>query len=315
MPALALVAGNAVASVKFQPAGNQHHWIVSLEQSLKKLHALDHDRAAAGLSYVYPVVSRRAGGVSVGINLNPNNACNWRCIYCQVPELKRGAAPVIDLTKLERELGGFLRELLQGNFMRERVPPEARRLNDIALSGNGEPTSSRQFNQVVSLIGRIMRDLSLAPEIKLVLITNGSLMDRPQVQSGLKEMSRHNGEVWFKLDNATRQGIQRINSTRLALSRVRENLRIAAALCPTWLQTMVLQIDGEPPSAEEREAYLEFVRNALEQGITLRGVLLYGLARPSMQPEAPRLSPVSSAWMDRFGGEIRALGLDVRVNP
>ena len=50
-----------------------------------------HDRDVAGLTYVYPVVSRRAGGVSVGINLSPNNACNWRCVYCQVPNLQRGA--------------------------------------------------------------------------------------------------------------------------------------------------------------------------------------------------------------------------------
>ncbi|MDX9945398.1 MAG: radical SAM protein, partial [Azonexus sp.] len=34
----------------------------------------DHSRDSAGLRYVYPVISRRAGGVSVGINLNPNNA-------------------------------------------------------------------------------------------------------------------------------------------------------------------------------------------------------------------------------------------------
>jgi wyosine [tRNA(Phe)-imidazoG37] synthetase (radical SAM superfamily) len=56
-----------------------------------RLTVADHDRGSAGLTYVYPVVSRRAGGVSVGINLNVNNACNWRCIYCQVPGLTRGA--------------------------------------------------------------------------------------------------------------------------------------------------------------------------------------------------------------------------------
>ncbi|MCG8997432.1 radical SAM protein, partial [Laribacter hongkongensis] len=53
----------------------------------------DHSRNSAGFQYVYPVLSRRAGGVSVGINLNPNQACNWRCIYCQVPGLVRSQAP------------------------------------------------------------------------------------------------------------------------------------------------------------------------------------------------------------------------------
>ena len=68
----------------------------------------DHDRAAAGLAYVYPVVSRRAEGVSVGVNLNPNDACNWRCVYCQVPGLIAGNAPKIDLELLEVELREFL---------------------------------------------------------------------------------------------------------------------------------------------------------------------------------------------------------------
>ncbi|MCZ7653281.1 MAG: hypothetical protein M5R42_01880 [Rhodocyclaceae bacterium] len=75
---------------------------------MKQLDVTDHSRDSAGLTYVYPVVSRRAGGVSIGINLNPNNACNWRCIYCQVPDLKRGAAPLIDLDRLEGECGASL---------------------------------------------------------------------------------------------------------------------------------------------------------------------------------------------------------------
>ena len=81
----------------------------------------DHSRDIVGLTYVYPVVSRRAGGVSVGINLNPNSACNWRCIYCQVPELKRGSAPIIDLTRLEKELYNFLQEVIYGSFMQEQL--------------------------------------------------------------------------------------------------------------------------------------------------------------------------------------------------
>jgi hypothetical protein len=64
----------------------------------------DHSRDSAGMRYVYPVVSRRAGGVSIGINLNPNNACNWRCIYCQVPDLTRGGPPPVDLPLLDAEL-------------------------------------------------------------------------------------------------------------------------------------------------------------------------------------------------------------------
>ena len=267
------------------------------------------------MTYIYPVVSRRAGGVSVGVNLNPNNACNWRCIYCQVPELKRGAAPVIDLVRLETELRTFLQEILHGGFMQTQVPPDARRLNDIALSGNGEPTSAMEFERVIDLIGQVTRDFDLPRELKLVLITNGSLIDRYNVQVGLRRMAELNGEVWFKLDSVTRAGRQRINNTRMSLQRMRDNLRLAGSLCPTWLQTCVFQVDDIPPVEAETSAYLEFVAELLRENVPLQGVLLYGLARPSMQPEAPRLTKVTQAWMESFGAEIQALGLTVKLSP
>jgi len=264
---------------------------------------------------VYPVVSRRAGGVSIGINLNPNNACNWRCVYCQVPDLKRGSAPPIDLVTLEAELRTFLHEIVHGDFMQTNVNPESRRINDIALSGNGEPTSSPEFAEVINLIGRVKADYELPNNLKLILITNGSLIARPGVQAGLRAMAQISGEIWFKLDSVTREGRQRINNTRMSLMRMGENLRLATILCPTWLQTCVFQTDGVAPSVAESDAYLSFLEGFLNEGGKLKGVLLYGLARPSMQPEAPRLTKVDQAWMETFSARIRALGVDVRLNP
>ncbi|HXZ97030.1 MAG TPA: radical SAM protein [Burkholderiales bacterium] len=275
----------------------------------------DHSREAAGLTYVYPVISRRAGGVSVGINLNPNNACNWRCIYCQVPNLKRGAAPAIDLQKLDSELRGFLRELLVGDFMESKVRPEARRLNDIAISGNGEPTSSMQFAEVVDLIAKVIDDCGLKNKIKLVLITNGSLMHRATVEKGLLKMKNINGEVWFKLDSATAAGTRRINGVQRTPEKTLQDLRIAVSLCPTWLQTCVFALDGKPPSSAERAAYLNFISDLKQNKVQVEGVLLYGLARPSMQPEAPRLSALPKEWLDEFAHAIRSAGLQVRVSP
>jgi hypothetical protein len=279
------------------------------------LHSGDHSRDLAGLTYVYPVVSRRAGGVSIGINLNPNNACNWRCVYCQVPDLKRGTAPPIDLVTLEAELRTFLHEIVHGDFMQTNVNPESRRINDIALSGNGEPTSSPEFAEVINLIGRVKADYELPNNLKLILITNGSLIARPGVQAGLRAMAQISGEIWFKLDSVTREGRQRINNTRMSLMRTGENLRLATILCPTWLQTCVFQTDGVGPSVAESDAYLSFLEGFLNEGGKLKGVLLYGLARPSMQPEAPRLTKVDQAWMETFSARIRALGVDVRLNP
>lgn len=286
--------------------------------SMSTTHTLtpvNHDRDSAGMIYVYPVVSRRAGGVSVGINLNPNNACNWACIYCQVPDLTRGTAPPIDLALLESELRSMLTDIVLGDFMQTRVPEGARRLNDIALSGNGEPTSAKEFPLIIDLVGRVMKDFDLVGKIKLVLITNGSLIDRPRVQQGLKKMAASSGEVWFKLDSATATGLRRINQTRTLPEKHFERLKLAASLCPTWIQTCVFALDGAPPDETEQAAYLAMIRRIRQERVPVKGVLLYGLARPSLQPEAPRLSALPAAWMENWAEAIRNAGLPVKLTP
>lgn len=207
----------------------------------------DHNRDFTGMTYVYPVLSRRAQGISVGINLNPNNACNWRCIYCQVPGLTRGAAPEIDLELLESELRQMLQDILHGNFMQQRVHAEDRTLEDIAFSGNGEPTSSGAFPQAVVLTEQVLRDHGLLGTIKVRLITNGSLIDRAGVPETLERLAACNGEVWFKLDAATEEGIARVNDVHLNPKAVLERLKLCASRCPTWVQTCVFALDGTPP--------------------------------------------------------------------
>lgn len=280
-----------------------------------RLTVAEHDRDAAGLTYVYPVVSRRAGGVSIGINLNLNDACNWRCIYCQVPGLTRGSPPPIDVPLLERELRQFLESVLQGDFMERRVPAESRRLNDIAFSGNGEPTSAREFAAVVDAVGSVMREFDLIGKIRLVLITNGSLIHQPRVQAGLAKLARLGGEVWFKLDRATEAGIRAVNSTRTTMEKVLRNLHTAARLCPTWLQTCIFALDGRLPPADEVEAYVSCLARLRSEGVDLKGVMLYGVARPSWQPEATRISEVPEAWLNELADRIRALGIPVIVTP
>lgn len=280
----------------------------------KLLKTTDHSRDSAGLTYVYPVISRRAGGVSIGINLNPNNACNWRCVYCQVPELKRGSAPRIDLNRLETELRSFLHQLTAGDYLQQHVPPEMRKIHDIALSGNGEPTSAKEFDQVIELIGRVKMDFALPADLKIVLITNGSLIHRPAVQAGLKRMGELNGEIWFKFDRASAKERQRINNTPISLRKIRDHLAIATSLCPTWLQTCIFQLDNEPPSPEEVSAYLRFLQQLRGDQIRIEGVLLYGIARPSLQPEAERLSKIDDAWLSDFGERIKRTGYAVRIS-
>ena len=197
--------------------------------------------------------------------------------------------------------------------MQRYTPEGMRHINDIAISGNGEPTSATEFLQVIELIGRLKHELHLPAHIKLVLITNGSLIHRKTIQQGLRHMARFNGEVWFKLDRAGTAEMQRINNTNISLDKVRENLATSIRLCPTWLQTCWFALDGTAPSIKDEDDYLDFLAGLLRDNIRPQGVLLYTLARPSMQPEAPRLAALSASQMEAFAERIRALKMETRV--
>lgn len=291
---------------------------------IKPLSASDHSRDSAGLRYVYPVVSRRAGGVSIGVNLNVNNACNWACIYCQVPNLKRGGPPPVDLALLEMELSSFIAELLHGDFMRTRVPEGARRIVDVAMSGNGEPTSAEAFPEAVELIGRVLHQSGLAGQVVPRLITNGSQVGRTRVQKGLARLGALGGEVWFKLDAGSPERMALINGVQLEPALVLRRLVRCAELCATWIQTCMLAVDGHGPTSTELDAYLALLAQArrlmpcgadVAANHGLRGVHLYGLARQSCQADAYRLSALSGDELASIAESIRQTGWTVRVSP
>lgn len=278
------------------------------------LKTTDHSRDIAGLKYVYPVLSRRSGGLSIGINFNPNNACNWRCIYCQVPNLTIGTAPVMDLGQLRAELGGFLRDVELGDFYeRFEVPAPLRIIRDIAISGNGEPTSLPNFAEAVDLIGKVGKQSEILTGSGFVLITNGSLIHQVQVQEGLLKLNEYGGEVWFKLDSATTSGRQLINHAGQNFRRSLENLVLSAKLCPTKLQTCLINIDGKGYPKEERKALLTALRE-IKTRSPVRQVMLYTIARPSLQPESSRISALPADALFDIAAEMESLGFDVVVS-
>lgn len=279
---------------------------------MKKLSIHDHNRTNTGYTYIYPVISRRAGGVSVGINLNPNNACNWACVYCQVPDLKRGDAPTIDLVRLEAELREFLDALMHGDWMARNVPESFQVLQDIAFSGNGESTSAEEFPAVIAIVGQVLADFDIAGSIKVRLITNGSLMHKQTVLDAISELAKVNGEVWFKIDRATIDGMAQVNGVSGNPAGVKRRLLACAECCPTWVQTCWFNFDGQPPAEAEFSAYLNLLR---EVSSAVAGVHLYGLARQSMQPGAEHLSAMTEDALQRVGEKIRQLGLLVHVSP
>ena len=195
----------------------------------------DHDRTWRENRYVYPVISRRSGGISIGVNLNPDKACNFDCVYCQVDRSVPPVVRTVDPQQVRDELELTLQAVLSGclfedEFFKE-VPASHRRLNDIAFSGDGEPTTSPQFASAVRIAADVRRSLGLS-ELKLVLITDAAYLDRPLVKEGLAILDANQGEIWAKLDAGTEEYYQLINRPNVPLQQVLDNILEARARAP-----------------------------------------------------------------------------------
>src|SRR6186997_2939354 len=84
--------------------------------------------------FVYPVLSRRSGGISVGVNLNPDKICNFDCIYCQVDRRSQSETRFVETDALVKELRETLELVASGHIYETpkfcEVPAHLRRLND-----------------------------------------------------------------------------------------------------------------------------------------------------------------------------------------
>src|SRR5271165_945434 len=59
--------------------------------------------------FTYVVISQRARGLSIGVNLNPDKRCNFACPYCEVNRDAPGRARKVDLAVMGAELENLLR--------------------------------------------------------------------------------------------------------------------------------------------------------------------------------------------------------------
>src|SRR4051794_6217013 len=131
------------------------------------VHALHsrHERTFRDNRFVYPVLSRRSGGISMGVNLNPDKVCNFDCIYCQVDRTRQSETRFVELDALLAELEATLRLVISGELYGfeefASLPLPLRRLNDIAFSGDGEPTTYRNFDEIMARSAEVKQRLNL----------------------------------------------------------------------------------------------------------------------------------------------------------
>jgi len=264
-----------------------------------------HPRSFGSNRYVYPVLSRRSGGISIGVNLSLDKRCNFDCIYCQVDRTERGESGLVDVDRLAAELDAMVRLVTSGRIYEtgkfRHAPPELRRLNDVALSGDGEPTLSTNFDDVAAACAEVRRRHGL-DDVKLVLITNAGLLHRDRVRRGLEILDANGGEIWAKLDAGTEEYFRLVARSAIPFGRILDNLRDAALARPIVIQSLFGRIRGEPPPPAEQEAYCERLREIVEPGGRIKLVQLYTIARP---PHESWVAPLANDELDAMAELVR----------
>jgi wyosine [tRNA(Phe)-imidazoG37] synthetase (radical SAM superfamily) len=271
---------------------------MSSEQSLQQHHF--HPRQYEQNKFVYPVLSRRSHGISIGVNLNPDKVCNFDCIYCQVDRRSEAVTKFVEMDRLLNEVEEMLTYVSSGEIFKEErfsnVPEELQRLNDIAFSGDGEPTTYRNFDEIIQSVADLKAKQSLA-EVKMVLITNASMFHRDVVKRGLQILDENNGEIWAKLEAGTEEYFQLVDRTKIPFQRVLDNLADASQSRSLVIQSLFMKVHGESPPAEEINAFLDRLNEIQASGGQLKLVQVYTVAR---QPAESFVAPLSNPEVDEI---------------
>ena len=246
-----------------------------------------------------PIHSRRLGS-SLGINLMPNDGkiCSFDCIYCEAGYNaqgtgKAGISPREEVrTALEKKLSA----------MKEAGD----RLDVITFSGNGEPTLHPDFGGVVDDV-IALRD-KYYPAVRISVLSNSTMIDRPQVVEALKKVDNN----ILKLDSAIDETIRLINvpgNRNFNAQTVIEQLKAFNGQC--IIQTMMLRGEHngrvvDNTTEPEIEALLAAYRE-----IQPKEVMLYSLDRPT--PESP-LKKVERDELEAIAERFRAAGITVVVS-
>jgi histidinol dehydrogenase len=249
---------------------------------------------------VYPVYSRRSGGLSVGINLSPDQKnCPFDCPYCEVFPFSSNA--VFSLEQMENDLRCAI-----GSAQEHNVP-----VKDICFSGNGEPTLSPVFGEALKLANSIRAEIASSAE--LVVITNGVGLLQPQVFSLLKDTAAcPEFNIWLKLDAGTSGWYQKMNRTTIPFEKLITKIKEFVSCAPVTIQTMLCAIDGESPPREEAQAWealvCELAATAANGTGGIRKVQIYGKARPA--PEDPLASSLPENYLEERAASLRRVFAD-----
>lgn len=216
-----------------------------------------------------PIHSRRLG-TSLGVNLSPDDGklCSFDCLYCEAGFNDQGAGTT-GFPSVEKVLKDLEEKLKEMNHKGEG-------LDVITFSGNGEPTLHPQFDEVID--GVIALRDKFMPGAKISVLTNSTMLHKPQVVEALKKIDN----PILKLDSAIEETVKlldRPNSSGFTFEKVKEQIKSFGA--KAIVQTMIVrgEADGRTIDNTTEEEVDALVKAIAE--INPRMVMLYSIDRPT----------------------------------
>ncbi len=232
--------------------------------------------------FVYLVISPRARGLSVGVNLNPVVRCNLNCLYCEVDRTLPARAPQMDVDAMAGELGETLALAYEGRLRQRpryaRLPEELLKVRHVALSGDGEPTLSRHFVEAMEAVVHL-RAVGKSPFFKIVVVSNSTGLDQPEVRRGLRYLTSED-EVWAKLDAGTQEYLSKVNGSEISIEKITWNILMLGRERPVVIQSLFPSIDGKGPAYKEIEMYARRLKFLKQNGAEISQVQIYSATRP-----------------------------------
>ena len=275
--------------------------------------AFDRPRDFLNNRFVYAVISSRAHGLSLGVNMNPDKLCNFDCLYCEVDRRTPSAETTLDVGVMGEELQRTLTYVLQGRLHErphyQSLPTELLQLRHVALSGDGEPTLAPNFAEALQEVIHV-RALGGFPFFKIVLITNATALDRPQVQESLKRLTKSD-EIWVKLDGGTQDYLNKVDRPNVPLDKVLANILALGRQRPVVIQSLFPAINEEEPSLEQIEQFAQRLKELKARGAQISLVQIYSAARPMSHSECGHLPLKTLSHIAQLVRQVTGLKAEV----
>ncbi len=251
-------------------------------------------------STIYGPIHSRRLGMSLGINLMPNDGkiCSFDCLYCEAGFNAQGAGKdgVPTRETVKRQLKHKLEEMKE----------QGQTLDVITFSGNGEPTLHPEFKKVVEDVLRLRTQYF--PNAKVSVLSNSTMAGKPAVADALRKVDNN----ILKLDSAMPRTFRVLNrpvSPNCLPEGVIADLKQFGGQCV--VQTIMVrgEYNGERVD-NTTDDELDALLSAYLQ-IRPREVMLYSIDRKT---PAENLEKVSKEELERIAQRFRDSGITVQVN-